>query len=826
MKYRICFGLIICIIYSIILSSCGFDNGEDGLVRISAEFSINNHSRNSSEALYAVSGTETSLIVAVPASVNSVTTDGYLPANYDRQLLNLVDNTVTLSIPLNTSMRLIKANFDQILSLGQIAGTLPTASQIGISVPFSVSANDRTKAISISMNQGSVSPFYANGTSWNDYIKNDGSDIYTAGNIACDGTEASSDACIHAGEMRAFTVTGKSSCTNLTATDSLGAFEWACVSASPDVKFVSTSLNSNKNLSDLIDFTSTPPTWKSLTVTAMESGSAIISAGTTAWADNTITVDNDGGALGTEGTIYTVTSNPDASFSITADKVALVVEPGLSIKGNSLTASDTSSDVSADTVNFIWIEGSIDAANDFNGIYLDTVHFSVLRNVEILNAAGSSTNEAGLKLSAARYNIIKNISIRDGMGSGVYTTLSHDNRLSEMVSAHNRDWGFRFSNSLNNRMADIKAVDNWGTGVYLDGSRNNRIDRLVLFSNFDGLQQYNGDDNVFNGIVAANNSRYGITLSFSSNSFYSNVVAANNGLYGIFFTRAAAGVNPDLNSLSGIVTVNNQTGTFLDRLNNTSVYNLVTVSNTAVGIDSFTTDNGSYTGVLKVGGNTTDCSEGGGTLPGIDGACASSAALTTGVLVGSTFPGKVTADDTTNNADTSGQATYPTNFPAFDWHDFENSFRGWGIDHVDLFPTANHQGKFGCSSTSSLADAAADTSGTCLGTGTWYGTGRIWDWSVVLSDTVILDVLSMPTGNDTLTHTWSDASTTQYLQNAVEIMFDDIGNDNILCETGETCLFTPNVGAYQGHGALISAGAFTDGTLTGITLMKYATNGR
>jgi len=36
----------------------------------------------------------------------------------------------------------------------------------------------------------------------------------------------------------------------------------------------------------------------------------------------------------------------------------------------------------------------------------------------------------------------------------------------------------------------------------------------------------------------------------------------------------------------------------------------------------------------------------------------------------------------------------------------------------------------------------------------------------------------------------------------------------------------PNIGSYQGHGALVSAGAFTDGELTGITLMRYEINGR
>ncbi len=60
-------------------------------------------------------------------------------------------------------------------------------------------------------------------------------------------------------------------------------------------------------------------------------------------------------------------------------------------------------------------------------------------------------------------------------------------------------------------------------------------------------------------------------------------------------------------------------------------------------------------------------------------------------------------------------------------------------------------------------------------------------------------------------------------------MDDGIGNDNLLCESNEICLYMPNIGSYQGYGDLVSAGAFTDSTtggLTGITLMEYENNGR
>jgi hypothetical protein len=63
------------------------------------------------------------------------------------------------------------------------------------------------------------------------------------------------------------------------------------------------------------------------------------------------------------------------------------------------------------------------------------------------------------------------------------------------------------------------------------------------------------------------------------------------------------------------------------------------------------------------------------------------------------------------------------------------------------------------------------------------------------------------------------------VKNATELKGDGVGNDNGLCESNEACLFTPNLGSYQGDGILLPPGAFTDGTLTGITLFKYSNNG-
>ncbi|HMZ59204.1 MAG TPA: hypothetical protein PL048_10535 [Leptospiraceae bacterium] len=59
----------------------------------------------------------------------------------------------------------------------------------------------------------------------------------------------------------------------------------------------------------------------------------------------------------------------------------------------------------------------------------------------------------------------------------------------------------------------------------------------------------------------------------------------------------------------------------------------------------------------------------------------------------------------------------------------------------------------------------------------------------------------------------------------MEIFGDGTGNDNGLCESGENCIYTPNIGSYQGYGDLVPLSAISSGTLSNINLYKYSVNG-
>lgn len=59
--------------------------------------------------------------------------------------------------------------------------------------------------------------------------------------------------------------------------------------------------------------------------------------------------------------------------------------------------------------------------------------------------------------------------------------------------------------------------------------------------------------------------------------------------------------------------------------------------------------------------------------------------------------------------------------------------------------------------------------------------------------------------------------------NAYEILFDDYGNDDGVCDLDEECIWSPNIGAYQGHGNLVDAANCTNGKGK---IWKYEFNGR
>jgi parallel beta-helix repeat protein len=586
--------------------------------------------------------------------------------------------------------------------------------------------------------------FPTNGANWNDYVQGTAS---AATDTACNA--ASDTACVNGGERRVVVAIGKSSCAGLTASDDLGAFNWTCDSSTNPVRMVSTGLADGKKLSDLIDFAT--PAFKANKVSVNLTGSLWNATPSTVWWGNTVAVNNSAGSLAIASNIYLVTAQPNPAYAYTldADKVALVVQPGLTLTGPGNGASV----IASSNHNYLWVEGAVNATGDSKAVDLRYVNFSALRNIATYNA---STD--GIYLANAWYNRVSGVAANNNDGNGVHLATASGNALIGINASNNSSTGagiFLDSGSSSNTLSDVTVNNNSYYGVFLNGtSNNNRLSDITASNNY-----YNvvvaSSYNTLSG-VSASNGYYGVYVPSSSNNTLSDVTASNNNYYGVNLASA---------------------------------------------------QNNRFTGLLKVGNNVySDCNATGGSI-GLDATCANNGSsdvstLTTGITLASSFVGKVNNEDALNASDSSGgAASFPVDPAVFDWARFDNAYRGWGRDG-STFPYTDQQGRW------------------------TTGAGRIWDWSVSASDAVLRNALALPTGDDTITQTWSDASTTTYLRHAAEIPGDGIGNDNGLCESGETCLYTPNIGSYQGHGNLVSAGAFTNGTLTGITLMQYATNGR
>ena len=120
--------------------------------------------------------------------------------------------------------------------------------------------------------------FSNNGADWNDYVV--GRSWSTASDTACNA--ASDTACLHGGEVRIVDASDKADCTNLTATDDLGAFTWLCDDSTGSARFISVGLADGKFLSDLIDF------------------------GTPAFLNNAVTIYDNGVVWGTSASSYLV----------------------------------------------------------------------------------------------------------------------------------------------------------------------------------------------------------------------------------------------------------------------------------------------------------------------------------------------------------------------------------------------------------------------------------------------------------------------------------------------------------------------------------------
>lgn len=778
---------------------------------------------------------------------------------------------MTTSIPFTVSGSATGGGTDHNLSNGTI--TIP-AGQTSASTTFTVTDDGSTESTeTVILTMGSVSgatasapttstisitdddgPFtvtldaaYSNGANWNDYVKNDGADVYHAGNIACGGTETGTyfAGCIHGGEIKKVIVTGYSSCSNLTAADDLAAFDWVCAVDTGTATFYSSGLKAGKGLRDLI---STGGVWNANRVRIYSGATEIAnSVSSTTWWSNAIApLPASSGVvttLSTPGKIYYVSSANQnvGGYFLTADNIAIVTlgTNTITYDGPVTTCNSSSGTTTSPTIacllfgatrKFMWIEASILGSGFTNpvhaAVFAKAWTYSRFHRSTISATSTASSTINAFELRDSNSNYLQDLDIH--MVSFGMNMINSDNnivrtlRVADIYKSSTYDGGvYIASGSDGNRLYDVRVVNNRSTsgnayGIYVGGSSNRIIGAVI--SNINGSLDSSGiqlgsgaSSNIISQVVVSNTKDTGLKLAgTNSNNIFTHVTTGNNTYNGLYWT----GTNITNNYFNSLVILNTQKGieyaTNVTGSNNSYV-NIASNNNSVSAVDANTLSQVStFSGYMitqgSCGGNGTNL-----TASCNNGSSPVAASLSTALV------GAVSSDSA--NASPAGTSTYATITTLAKWLNFDSFFRTWGINQASNV--------IGASGTANLMGYCA-SGATC----------RIWDWRAKSGNTVHDRSYNGSSVNASFAaggscgiaplsgSEVSTANSITFMKYAVEISFDNVGNDNGLCESNEECIYAPNIGAYQGEGSYTSGGyCTTSGTVSGAKIYKYATTG-
>lgn len=619
---------------------------------------------------------------------------------------------------------------------------------------------------SLDLPDGTVEPMYAAAPDWNQHIRNDGSFIYDAAGTACDGSETGFiTACLHGGELRKVQVLNETSCAGLTATDTNGWFEWACYDPPGPGPVEMYTIRRSSSLRQYINFGT--QVWLTNDVNVSNG----FSTPATAWWGNPIqVVPSTGISMNTSGAIYVTTGNVTMTGAISAlsDNVSFVSAPGTSILTNVAAHQ-----ISVNNQRFVWLEATmnhIDGTGSSSGIFIRDSAFITVENSKLANYRGFS-NTGQIRIIHSRALLLRNLIVANNPGE-------HGISFYADTSDSHHVWIDR-----------SRIFNNAAHGLYYRSQGANVVrDMLVTRSMI-----HNNDG----GGLYANR---GIANSLIMNSLF-----ANNGGTGVnLFGTGPSGGN---NTVVNIVSINNAGGGIVPG-DNSQFINLGLSDNGGADVMAPAGTGNYYSGELYSG--TTGIGD------NADGRCISSGA------------GSGMAND--DDCSPEGPSDH-TVVSAFDLADqFVGPNGGAGLYNIgnNWFAVANDYSGIGNSSTLVPAYPANSYRERCDGT---LLTGcREFDWHLVNSapSPGFRNALSCPDGLSVqdVTHTFSSGSYT-FLRNSYALE-TDAQWDLPMCMGNEACLYTPNLGPYQGHAGLTDSGCpdlAGHPTFGNVDLQEFGTNG-
>ncbi len=571
--------------------------------------------------------------------------------------------------------------------------------------------------------------------------------------------------CAHGGELRYFTLPESvTSCDDLSATDNQDVFLWECSEDAGVVTVSTAGFVAGKGLTDLIDFQN--ESWKSMRINIAQNGSATSLGEPTSgmWWNNPVKVAGSDPILDAAGTIYIIKESGGSNFLIKADGVALVTAPDVT---QTVAYSNGRNAIEVSGASYTWIEGKYrNAQGNANGLVIKTLSGSRATNNVVNNFHIIQASEALIWLNEAYATTIKNTLAESSKKFGIRIDKSPDLSASYEGSAD----ALFVDNEIFNVVTRTHVFDADEAAYVINGSFNKLIDVVASWNVGDGFR-VTGNHNILSDIASFNNLGHGVSLnSARSNILLNTYISSNDGAGIAFISETIAGggfTQSDYNFISNLTSVNNFAyGVLIDAGSDSDTN---TLNNVVAAYNSVNCENNS---------SSTSCN-----------------AVTT-IALGDAAITDVFIHDI--NGSLSERKLLP-GLISQGWGEYEDAYKG------------------ACLSDSELS------SGICT----------LMDWRLLTTSTNLLDTNSISSIMAEHTSLKKDEEengkmlevAVPYLENSVEIVSDNIGNNNGLCENNETCLYTPNLGAYQGDGVLESVDGFTEPVDSNITLLQHTTNG-
>ncbi|MEQ1877372.1 MAG: hypothetical protein ABL958_12070, partial [Bdellovibrionia bacterium] len=640
-----------------------------------------------------------------------------------------------------------------------------------------------------------VLPKYPKFSDWNSYVLGGNIDV------ACTGLEGGFyETCVHGGEARVVDVPGESDCSNLTMTDNLDAFDWKCTVETAGIRFSAKELKEFRGLRDLIGSQG----WRNNKVVLKKSGVAIAESRSTVWWNNPVEILPDNATTGpislddvdddgpgpdrvfVPGTILVSPSNRvSGGYSLNLNSMGFVTAGDSSITYSGRTTppcgeggethvpggSRASFIVCAGTQKFLWVEARLHSA-------------------PYSSRAGQVGGFLGTYILQSR--IYRSQYVGDRVLStqqGFSCHLCRNNYYSQIRSDSSGGDALVLTDSERNRFVDLKLA-NSRTGLNVrDDSEFNVFRRVTVASNVVGINLESARDNILTEILDASSETPIRLINGSVRNTISHISVGGAGQVSIRSGSNELTLSQFLGAPGISMSIENSANVKLAQL--------------AFGSTALTVTN--LTGLALTGnwiyGSGLVCTLDGNSVP-----CAQIAPAANRVVSGVsalTFVGALNFDDLLNTSDTSGVALYND---IVDWIRFFAPWRAWG----------KNGGQERC---------------------TFGQTCRIYDWRISASDTIVknrsengsspnapfIDGAACPpavggsvaiSDRQIVRHT--------YLLNAVEIDHDQIGNDNGLCESMESCVYSPNFGSYLGEvDPFTRSCVFQDGLVSGVSMYAY-----